>query len=479
MEVARRVARNAFYNTLTLIFGSFSGLLLSIILARVLKPEYFGIYSLAMVLGNIAIAFSNLGIDNAMIRYISYYSGKNDLPSLRAHFRYFLRIKAIISVVISTILLIFSKDLAKFFNDERLSIPIALAGLLVLFSSLSNSVNSFFRGLQRFDYSFFRQIVFEIGRWVFVIPLALFFLANGAILGISLAHISSLIFMFYLLLKHREYVFGYLGRVSAKVNAYMGFMAIASITGIIYMYVDSIMIGYLIDVTSVGYYRAAYTLVFAIIGILNMAGVLLPVFTQLNDRDINNAVKRLAKYTSVIAFPFAIILAFLSDKIIYVIYGINYVQASSPLAILSFVLIPASFNYLLTIFNAREMPQYSVYITIVSMILNIMLNYVLILRLGISGAALATLISRIFAITLGAVFLKRLDVHFPTRMLSKPALCSILMFLLLITLPKPNALLLGIVEVLIAMVFYFVLIFAVKGVTIDDIRYILRAIGFS
>ncbi|WP_048098135.1 flippase [Archaeoglobus sulfaticallidus] len=479
MEFARRVARNALFNLLSLIVGSLSGLLLSITLARILGAEQFGVYSLAIAVGSMAISFATLGIDNAVMRYIAFSHGRKDLEGIRAHFYYFAKVKAVITLIVSTILITLSPKLAEIFNDERLSIPFALAGLIVLVASFSNFLNSFFRGLQKFDYSFFRQIVYETSRWVFVIPLALFFLASGAVLGSVLAYTTSLIFLFVLAIKHRELIFGNKTHISPKVNNYMGFMTIASISGIVYAYVDSIMIGYLMDTTYVGYYRAAYTIVFAIIGFASsLATVLLPTFTQISLRDIENALERLNRYSAILAFPSVVLLSHFSKELISTLYGRDFLPSASVMFYLSFALIPGTFSYLITIFNAKERADIRAYIVITSMVLNVALNYALIIKMGITGAAIATVISRFFVISATIVLLNRvLGLQPKIGSCLRPLVATVIMFIVLLVLPKPESIYTGILEILLTLMIYFLLLVGLKALTKKDLRYIKSVIG--
>ncbi len=317
------------------------------------------------------------------------------------------------------------------FRNPSLEMPLMITSIFVFFASFTGFFNAFFVALQEFRFVFLKQLVYEISRWVFVIPLSIFFLAAGAIGGVALAYFVTLLLLATILFRdYRDYVFGEAESKDRRVQGFMGFMTIARISVIIYSYVDSLMIGYFLTATDVGYYRAAYTIVFAIVGLLSMTDVLLPVFTQLEGKDLGNAVNRLAKYTSAIAFPAAVGLAFLSEDIIKAVYGVDYLAGAIPLAILSLVLIPASFNYLFTVFSAKELPQYPAYLIIVSMVVNVILNYVLINIFGISGAAIATFISRVFVVVSGIYLLRRIiGVGFPVKVIVKPAFCSAVMLL--------------------------------------------------
>lgn len=480
MKVARKVVRNTLFNFLSLAIGSLSGLFLSIILARVLKPENFGIYSLAIIIGSLCILLSTLGIDNAVVRYISFYHSKGDVNAIRSHFRYFLKIKTVITLIVSLAVVSSSRWLSEVFKNDNLTLPLILTGFLILSASFSNLFVSFFKGLQRFDFAFIRQIAYELSRWCFVLPLAFAFMASGAILGTAIAHsISAIVILYYILKNYRKFVFGDVFSVSKNVHSYIGFMTIASITGIIYVYVDSIMIGYLIDSTHVGFYRAAYTPVFAVAGFASsLAGVLLPTFTQLSQKEIEVGLERLNRYISIMVFPMAILLSFFAPQIVYVLYGNEYSVAGDVMAILAFAMIPAGFTYLTSILNAKERADLRAYVAFTGMVINIILNYILIVKMGIVGAAIATVISRFFVIS-AVIFIlaKFLKINPRVEVIAKPFFASMLVFIILLILPKPNTLFTGIFEIVLALVFYVFILIITRCIGIEDFNYLRKIVG--
>ncbi len=474
MGVARKVARNALYNSSALMVGSISGLFLTVILARILKPENFGIYSLALSVAMLAIAFSNLGIDGAVIRYTAYYVGKGDLKKVRGHLYYFFKIKFVLALIVSAVLIFSSKELASLFKDERLTLPFIIAGGVIFFASLANFFNSFFVGLQEFRYYFLKQNIYELSRWIFGLPLAFVFLASGALVGYSIAHLMAFLFLYFIAFsKYGELIKGERCEPDRSSRKFIGFMTVASVSGVIYTYVDSIMIGYLLNSTEVGFYRASYTIVFTIIGFISsLSAVLFPTFTQLSTQEIVFALKRLNRYVSTIAFPAAAGLFFLSEELIRIVYGTDYLSAIPAMMVLSFALIPGAFNYLGTIFNSKERADISAVIITASMLLNVVLNYFLIIYMGIAGAALATVISRFFFIIVIVLLLWRtFRIKTDFSVTVKPVFSSLVMLGFLVLLPKPQSLATGIIEVILAILLYFGLMFLIKGLTREDVRY--------
>lgn len=480
MTVARRVARNAVYKVSSTVVSNISGLFLVIILARVLKPNQFGIYSLTLSITMLALVFSNLGISSAITRYISYYHGKQNLKKIRGHFKYFLKLELCLALIISISLVIYSKRIALIFSNQNLEMPLKFAGVIVFFASLVDVINAFFSGLQEFRYIFIKQIVYEVFRWSFVVPLSYLFLAAGAVEGIALAYLATFVILIIIMIrKFKNYIFGDADAADNKVLSFVGYTTFANITGIIYAYIDSLMIGYLLNTTDVGYYRAAYTVILAVISLISMSDVLFPVFTQLEGISINNAIHKLMKYTSLISFPISIVILFLSNKIILIIYGQKYLVAAQVMKILSLMIIPSSYNYLGTIFSAKEVPKYSAYVTVTSMILNVFLNYLLIKTIGIKGAALATLISKVFNIVLILYLLYHIfNLDIPITILLKSVFCLLITVAILEILPYTSSLILVLIKITFSISMYYLTLIATKVLTYEDIIYIFKLVKY-
>ncbi|MEM2070925.1 MAG: oligosaccharide flippase family protein, partial [Archaeoglobaceae archaeon] len=67
--LAKQVFRNFIYNASSLLIGNLSGLIVSIYLAKTLKPELFGIYSLVLSIAYLVLSLTDLGINAATTRY--------------------------------------------------------------------------------------------------------------------------------------------------------------------------------------------------------------------------------------------------------------------------------------------------------------------------------------------------------------------------------------------------------------------------
>jgi O-antigen/teichoic acid export membrane protein len=112
-------------------------------------------------------------------------------------------------------------------------------------------------------------------------------------------------------------------------------------------------------------------------------------------------------YSLFIAIPMTAGGIILSEKLLYYLYGASFVSGAPVLVILLFVQMANIFMFLLTMcLNAMDMPKTSFYITAGSALLNILLNILLIPQYGITGAAVASLVTISLNATLAYTMLK-------------------------------------------------------------------------
>ena len=109
-----------------------------------------------------------------------------------------------------------------------------------------------------------------------------------------------------------------------------------------------------------------------------------------------------------IAITIAVPMTFLSDKVIYLLYGVEYNQSGSVLMIY----IWASIFVFLGVssekwFVTENLQMLSFWRTFIGMLINVILNFFLIPKYGIEGAAFATIAANFFAAFLFDLFHKK------------------------------------------------------------------------
>ncbi|MDI6810221.1 MAG: flippase [archaeon] len=482
VQLARKVLKNSIYNSSRVIVSGVGGLIFTFILARLLHPELFGIFHLALAVGFLLLTFADLGINGTVVRYVSYALGKKDETLARSYFMYLGKLKFLLTIISSLSLALLAKPLAFYvFHKPALFLPLEIVAIFLFLWSLLDFIDYTFVALQKFKYPTIRHSIYE-GARLALVPLFVFlgFSVYGALVGLCLAVFLALLVLFYFLTKKHPFLLkGDTVRIDRKrILRFLGYLTFGSVAGVVFAYVDSIMLGIFMAVEYVGFYRAGYNIVFTFAGLITITTVLFPVLTQIEGAELGNAFKKVFKYSSLLALPAAFGLIFMAEPIVKVMYGEEYLPAVLPICFLSLLIAAAPMEFFSVLFNAKEKPEYPARLIIVSSVLNVALNYFLILRFGVSGAAIATVISRYFNfIVLGILSKKVLDVSPDLDSVYKPLFSSLIMLGFLYFIPHPTTILLGIGEIIIAAIVYIVIMFLIRGIEKEDIKYLSAIVG--
>jgi len=473
--LAKKVLKNVAYSTFSILVSNVAGILITIYVARVLKPNLFGIYSLAISVAFLFLTFTDLGVNATATRFIAH--ANDDFRMARSFFRLLAKIKLALSSLTALTIFFASGVLSNYvFHKPELSLPLKVMALFVFFYSISGFLNSVANAFHDFRSNLVRTVSYETSRGLSIYFLTAQFLVLGALFGFVIAALVSLLAMSVLIFRKYSFlIFGEVENVELRrVFRFTFYLTIGSITWIFFAYVDTVMIGMFLPAEFVGFYRAAYTIVGAISGLISVAAVVFPVFVQLEGKDLQRAFSRAFKYTSVLVFPAVFGLILLSDRLVTFVYGREYLISAPVLNVLSFLILNRIFVLYNQVFSAKEMPEYPVYVTVFATLTNVVLNYFLILSLGIMGAALATLISNAISwIALTFLSSKKLGVSSSFDHVAKPLVAASLMFAVMRNF-EPNSVAEGLLFVLFAAAIYFATLFAIKGLTREDVNYIKK-----
>jgi len=498
-NITQQVISGSFWNFITSLIGRSGGLIFTIILARVLLPEKFGIYSLAISVALIFIAFTDLGINQTMIRYVSAEISKNKKKAT-AYFLYLFKIKVILSLVTTALLLILAYPLSMYIFKKPSLFPLFLIlGIYTLILPLSGFFESFLYVRKKVNYLAVKEAIFQIGKILLVIPIFIFLSIKYHILGVISSLIIINLFVLLVLIyytgKFSPFIFKKVKQDFDKkrILKFLAFISIASLSAIFYSYIDILMLGVFVDELYIGLYRAAVALVFGIIGLLSFYNVLLPAFMEVKKERLEQAFNKVLTYISILAIPAVFGLLVLGRYIIKFIYGESYLSSSLFLYILTPLIFLEIISALLaSLFSVKEAPKYVTKVMVISTILNIILNYILITSLlnisqlwATAGAAMATTISRVFYF-FGLLILTKKVTKVKTDFtpMLKPLMASLVMSVSIISLGmliSDLTILSGILEFLVGVIIYFAILFLIKGVTkkeISNLFLIKNSLGF-
>jgi len=385
-----------FANTSWLFFEKIIRLIVTfivgILIIRYLAPNEFGLLSYAMSIVGIFAAVSSLGIDSILTRELVKYPEQKDLL-IGTAFSFKL-----MGAALSTIFLLAALPFMS--NDGFINIMILIIASATFFQSF-NVIDFYFQSRITSKYSVYAQSSSFLLGSIIKILLIIF---KAPLIYFAIVILVEAIFLasgFIIVYNNRG-----LNIFDWKSNKKLGFKILSDswpliLSGVvitIYMKIGQVMIKELMNETEVGYYGAAARLCEAWYFVpMAITASLFPAIVNAKQTSEKLYLNRLQKLYDIIAWM-AILIAlpvtFFSKEITVILLGNDYLPSAPVLTIyiwagLATFLGIASSQYLI----AENLTKLSFYRTLIGMIVNVILNIILIPKLGIVGSAIATLIS--------------------------------------------------------------------------------------
>ena len=411
--------KNSAYSFSTTLVQKIGAIIFTIIIARLLMPELFGLYSLALTTIGLFAIISDLGISSTLIRFFSKELAKNK-PNTWGYYDHLLKIKFLLTFFASLILILSSYWIASIYYDKPIFYALLAGGLYLFITSFLSFFESIYQSFNNFKKSLMRESIFQVLRLI-IIPLIIIFslkfseniLLLNILLGLSFCYLIALIFLFIKrpILSGRN-----LNKEQKKqVNKFILPLTAIALSGVFFVSIDKIMLGHFVSAEFIGYYAAAFSLIGAVMGFLSFSGALFPIFSRLGGKKLEKGLRKSVKMVLLASFIIILITLIFSPLIIKIIYGTQYSLSTNLLRLLAILIISEPLaaiysNYYVAIGKTGKMVK----LLILAALLNIILNYVLIIALlprgnlaAVFGAVIATLISRYLFLFGLIIFRKR------------------------------------------------------------------------
>ncbi len=380
------------------------GVIVIIWIARYLGPEQFGIYNYAIAFVALFTALSTLGLDHIVVREIVRQPDKKDEIVGSALLMRFLA-SVITVVLISLIIFLLRPDDAL----TRMMVIIIASAMI-------------FQSFEVIDFWFQSQVQ---SKYTVIAKNAAFLFISGVHIGLILSEASLIAFAIarlgemFLFAVGLVFLYRYSGSALRKLRFRLKQathllrdswpLILSGIMVMLYMRIDQVMLGEMIGDTSVGIYSAAIRL--TEVWFFIPTAILISVFPNIIEtkkKDEGLYYRRLQRlYTTLtwMAIAIALVVMFLANPVIQVLYGQEFQAAGSVLVISIwagvFVFQGLTRSKWLV---AENLQKYTYFFTGIGVIINIILNLILIPKYEASGAAIATLITQ-FTVVIPAPFL--------------------------------------------------------------------------
>lgn len=419
------------------------GYLIRILYARTFSLEEFGlIYSIISFMALVSI-FNDLGFSETLNYHATRFYEKKQYSKVKGSFIFALLMQGGTAIILGVLFWFLSPWLAENYFKSPDALWVFRGFLMYFFFfNVSKPVIQLFFATHNYLVSsmaeFIRQLII-----IFLSILIFFFNQLNSIFFIAIVWgISYLIlFLVYYLLAYKFFYKILKSKADLTKNLYKKLWnyAIVIVWGIgasvIFSKFDLLIITYFLNLKEVAFYSIAFSLGSIIMILFSpILSLFFPLVSKLSIEKNNNLISlifaKMYKMGCFLAIPFLIIFISFPKEILFLIYGKNYTDVSLILIILAFsffIGLLQSFNF--NILAGLGMAKQKSLILILGACINIVLNLILVKSFGITGVAVATLISYI-VIYLMSLFLL-LEKHIKIKIKIKKILTLIFINLIL------------------------------------------------
>jgi O-antigen/teichoic acid export membrane protein len=390
---------------LGMLLARFSGFMRQFIVIRVLSPEQYGLIALGLSFLNVLVSLANLGLYHGTQRYISYYEALNNNSMVTSAIYTTKRIVAVSGILLTILIITFADRIALLLGKVEFKNVLILFSLMMPVVLCARTIFSFFLGYGRADiFVFLKDIVFGLlSILIIYISLQIYRSVYSAIIAFYLAYIVLCVVSLFM---YRKIIYVNIYGIKVKyiTKELMVFslpLFFSGISLILLNNADTIMLGYFLPSESVGTYNAAFLLMqLTVLYLDSFAMIILPIASGMIAEDKQKGVKTLyqgvTKWIYLLTFPMIYMFLFFPGQTLKILFSESYMEAQNALVILVIA------EFIHTALGPSEQSIIAYGATkfhflsyLVALISDIILNLILIPRMGINGAAIATGLSLI------------------------------------------------------------------------------------
>jgi len=338
-KIAEDSTRGGFFLTLGHAASTIISAASLLIVARILGPEQYGLYSISTVIPSLLLLFIDPGINQGLIKYTASLKVKGEEHHAAKLLTHALAFKILLGLAATFLCFALSNQLAThILNRPDLTPYIQAASTLIILQTIYTTVNSSLVGLDKTEYNAFitctQAIVKALASSLLVIlGLSIIGALTGYIAG-SLA--ASLIAILILYRVHKQLYNSkdttntkFSGNIRLLVRYGFPLYISALLAGFILQY-QNLLLATFTSNEDIGNYRATMNFT-TLVNILpaSIVTALLSTFSKLDHKseEANRFFRLSIKYASMLVLPTITILALYSKEIVEIVYGEAYLSA--------------------------------------------------------------------------------------------------------------------------------------------------------
>jgi len=485
-SLTKQTLENSSYSFMTNLISKAGSLIFTIILARLILPELFGLYSLALSIILTIATFTDLGLSSTISKYLSesLARGKKGETEARSRLRFLLKIKLSLVFIVSLLIFLLAPIISTVvFHRVSLIMPLQIGAIYLFVMGLQSALSAVFYPLRKLKYTLYSEVIFQVLRIVlFVILIGIYKSVSNILISLVITMLASAVFyLFALIFINKHLLFGKIIPVERrKMTLFWGWTIILSSSLVLFGHIDTFMLGFFVEDSFIGYYSILLSLVASAAGFITFGGIFLPIFTQIKGEQLNRGFSKAIKYSAMLSIPAAVGLAFIILPLIRIIYGVDYapLEFNFPMLVASVFLcllviegpITAILN---SLFMAKDRVKLPAILLIILTAINIVLNIAFIkialpfgAQWALVGVSLATFLTRYLNLgILAYLSFKnfRLGLNKETFIMPAAAAVLMLVFLFLFNYIFKPAIIGSAIMIILAAAVYFINIYLLSS----------------
>jgi O-antigen/teichoic acid export membrane protein len=333
---------------------------------------------------------------------------------------------SIMGVIGGIVLFVLSDLIVRFFQMPSLSIYLRWFSILIPLTIISSTFLSFLRAHEKIGwYSFMMNVVQTVSKFILLVILIYWGIKEESVIFSTLLGVAIMLLGSYFAVKWSlPHIFSTSSpqpKILYKVFSYSWPLLILGVIALVNFWADSFALGYYYTATEVGLYNAAVPLALLL---LLVPDLFMQLFFPMITREfakkrfatIKELGKQITKWIVILNMPLFLILFIFPGTFLNLLFDSRYLAAETALRFLALASLLSSLTIVPTILISMLGKSRLVLAnTIITLILNIILNACLVPQFGMTGAAIATLIANIFLYGLALFQVNRLLQFIPLR----------------------------------------------------------------
>jgi O-antigen/teichoic acid export membrane protein len=389
----------------------------TIILARLMLPEEYGLYSIALIPSYMIVLFRDWGVNSAITKYVAHLRSENKEEDIHSIISAGLIFEIAAGLALSFLSLLLASFIAStIFHRPEITSLIAIASVAIFSESLLIASQSTFVGFERMELNSFTTICQATVKSA-ISPILVFlgYGALGAVLGYTLSFLAAgiigLATLYFILFKNLKKAKAKGSSTSETLKKMLQYGVPISISSILLGFLTQFygfMMAFYCSNAMIGNYKVATQ--FAILLTFftaPIATVLFPAFAKVNPENEKNLLqtvfKSSIKYTAILLVPATMATMVLSKPMISTLFGEQYVYASFFLTLSVIGNLFSGFGNLSigSLLTGLGETKTLMKLSLLTLLIGLPLAFLLIPSIGIVGVILGTLFAGIPSMFLG------------------------------------------------------------------------------